>query len=187
MERQSPRVRYFKYLYSIVNKGDYHTVPYIHLFQYMYDTPFTYTIENDQARFNDAMDFRNRFIAKYKYTGEDALNVGNPTGYVGVPSVLEVLIALCVRIENSIMKNDDLGDRTPEFFWNIMSNLGIAHLNDSLFDSSVVEAAMERLVNRTYEPDGVNGPFYLREPREDLRRVDLWYQCMWYLSENYED
>lgn len=187
MGKQSPRVKYFKYLYSIVNKGEYKTVPYIHLFQYMYDTPFSYTIWKDESRAEDAMDMRNRFIEKYHISEEDAKIVGNPAGYINTVSVLEVLIAMCVRVETRIMRNEDLGDRTSEFFWNIMSSLGIAHLNDELFDSSVVEAAMDRFINRTYEPNGVNGPFYIENPRDDLRKVDLWYQFMWYLAENYTE
>lgn len=187
MAKQSPRVKYFKYLYSIVNKGKYKTVPYIHLLQYMYDTPFKYNIWKDESRADDAMAMRNKFIEKHKFTEAEASLVGNPTGYINTPSVLEVLIAMCVRVETRIMRNEKYGDRTPEFFWSIMQSLGIAHMNDELFDSAVVEAAMDRLINRTYEPDGVNGPFYLEKPREDLRKVDLWYQCMWYLAENYEE
>lgn len=178
------KYRYQNYLFSKVTNGT--TAPYIHLLQYMYDTPFTYTVWKDESRAVDALDFRAKYV-EWRHLSELEASELGPAEDKSAPSVLEVLVAMCVRVETRIMRNEEKGDRTAEFFWNIMSCLGIAHLNDNMFDSAEVEAAMQRLLNRTYEYNGVNGPFYIENPREDLRKVDLWYQFMWYLAENYDD
>jgi hypothetical protein len=41
-----------------------------------------------------------------------------------------------------------------------------------------------RLNRRLYTTSGYGGLFPLEEPKEDQRKVEIWYQMMAYLGEN---
>jgi hypothetical protein len=43
-------------------------------------------------------------------------------------------------------------------------------------------------MDREYNPDGSNGGlFVLKNPRADLRETEIWYQAMWYLTEQLKE
>jgi hypothetical protein len=47
-----------------------------------------------------------------------------------------------------------------------------------------VKSILERVKNRDYETDGHGGLFPLRNPPEDQRQVELWYQMGHWMAEN---
>ena len=99
-------------------------------------------------------------------------------------SVLEMMIALSLRCEEQIIDDPDVGDRTRKLFWSMINNLGLNRMDDESYDSFEVEDRLDIFMNREYKPDGTGGLFKLRKTRHDLRNVEIWYQMMWYLSEN---
>jgi hypothetical protein len=49
--------------------------------------------------------------------------------------------------------------------------------------SDLVMFTCQRVINRTYGPDGSGGLFPLHKPHIlDQRRVELWYQMQYYLE-----
>lgn len=183
---KKPKYQYFRWLCRQVTQGDYGKVSYKALLLGLHCTKFTWSKEvpKDRCRAMDALSMRNKFIERRHISPEDAAEIGDPYA----PSVLEVLVAMCVRVETSIMANDKYGDRTSQWFWIIMSNLGMAHMNDKLFDPDEMDEILDKFMERKYDGDGQNGgAFPLKNPREDLRTTDLWYQFMWYLAENYPE
>ena len=81
------------------------------------------------------------------------------------------------------MTNDEIGDRTPLWFWGMIGNLGLREMTDDIFDESVVDEITERFLTRDYSYNGRGGLFYVSKPRMDMRDVEIWYQMMWYLDE----
>lgn len=162
--------RYLKNIIALVY-DDRYGKSYKELFEYLYSTEFTWTIPMDRNRALDGIALRDKY--------------GYPEDPMDEPcSVLEMLIALAARIENQLMWNYDLGDRTSQWFWIMMTNLGLNKLDDEHFDISIAEQRVNIFLDRMYEYNGEGGAlFVLDKPVADMRAVEIWYQVNWYISE----
>ncbi len=173
--------RYFDWMYQLV-ADDRYFKSYRKLFSRLHDTEFTYTIPMDGNRAEDGIDLRYRFGRENAYPDAMVaclLDV-NPC------SILEMMIALSIRCEEHIMDNPEIGDRTREWFWEMLVNLGLGSMDDAQYDEAYVDEVLERFLNREYEANGKGGLFIVQNPRYaqyDLRTVDIWYQLNWYLSD----
>ena len=74
------------------------------------------------------------------------------------------------------------GNRTGQWFWGMIRNLGLSPMNDSNFDAEFVDDVIARFLNREYEPDGKGGLFTIKNCDHDLRTVEIWRQLSWYLG-----
>lgn len=144
----------------------------------LHNIEFRYSIPMDANREEDGIDLRYRFITE----------VGIPKNYQevcayldGPCSVLEMMIALAIRCEESIMDDPDIGDRTSEWFWLMMKNLGLDYMNDRKFDRDIAEEKISIFLDRRYKRNGEGGLFVVNG-RRDLRKVEIWYQMCWYLD-----
>lgn len=166
---------YFKWLCDIVcQKRFAKSISYDRLLQCLHDIDFRVVIKNDINRAKDGVDLRRRYFLT---TGLDA-NMGKYPC-----TVLEMMVALTIRCEESIMDNPDIGDRTSQWFWSMINTLGLSDMTDSRFDESVVREKIDIFLDREYEPDGQGGLFRLKHCRRDLRKVEIWYQLCWYLDQ----
>lgn len=167
---------YFEWLYNYVCKGRSHDkVSYKKLFELLHQTEFTFIIPNDVNRASDGVDLRYRFAS---YKGDRTL-----VDYIDGPcSVLEMMVALAIRCEETIMDNTGYGDRTGQWFWEMISNLGIGYMNDDVFCAEYVEEVIHDFLKRRYNPDGKGGLFYIRYCEDDLREFEIWTQLLWYLD-----
>lgn len=144
----------------------------------LHNIEFRYSIPMDANREEDGIDLRYRFITE----------VGIPKNYQevyayldGPCSVLEMMIALAIRCEESIMDDPDIGDRTSEWFWLMMKNLGLDYMSDRKFDRDLAEEKISIFLDRKYKRNGEGGLFVVNG-RRDLRKVEIWYQMCWYLD-----
>lgn len=144
----------------------------------LHNIEFRYSIPMDANREEDGIDLRYRFITE----------VGIPKNYQevyayldGPCSVLEMMIALAIRCEESIMDDPDIGDRTSEWFWLMMKNLGLDYMSDRKFDRDIAEEKISIFLDRKYKRNGEGGLFVING-RRDLRKVEIWYQMCWYLD-----
>lgn len=171
---------YFAWLCRVVCGDRYSKrISYKKLLAHLHDIEFTYLIRADRNRAEDGVDLRHRFTVVNGYEDSyhaimDALD--------GPCSVLEMMVALSIRCEETIMDDPDIGDRTGQWFWGMIVNLGLGAMNDSRFNSLLVDEAVSRFLNRDYEPDGRGGLFRIRNCDTDLRSVEIWYQLCWYLD-----
>ena len=167
---------YFDWLYNYVCKGRSHDkVSYTKLFECLHQIEFTYLIPKDANRAGDGIDLRYRFAMLKDDVGiVDILD--------GPCSVLEMMVALAIRCEETIMDNTGYGDRTGQWFWDMMNNLGIGMMNNDIFEAEIVEDIIHNFLNRCYEPDGKGGLFYIRGCEDDLRDIEIWVQLCWYLD-----
>lgn len=170
---------YFEWLFNLVcNNRFSKEISYRKLLINLHYTEFTYLIPRDKNRAEDGINLRHRFILMNGY--EDWYD--SVMEYLDGPcSVLEMMIALAIKCEE-IMDDPKVGDRTGQWFWGMIVNLGLGAMTDDLFDEENVDDKIRTFLNRDYEPDGTGGLFTNRYCGADLRGVEIWYQMCWYLD-----
>ena len=176
MHENNVTIDYFDWMYNLVCQNRYsENISFKKLFSYLNDTKFTYSIRMDLNRAKDGTELRRRYANEFK--------IANIYDRICGPcSVLEMMIALAIRCEETIMDDENFGDRTDQWFWDMMKNLGLGHMDDDEFDEEYVSDVITRFLNRDYEPDGRGGLFFVRNCDIDLRDVEIWIQMLWYLD-----
>lgn len=166
----SRSTRYFKSICQLV-WDDRFGKSYRKMFEYLYSRDFEWSVMMDRNRALDGIDLRDKYGCSNDLLDEPC-------------SVLEMLIALAARMENQIMSNFDEGDRTGQWFWLMINNLGLTRLDDDNFNEEIAGYFIDRFLNREYESDGSGGGlFVLDHPYQDLRDVEIWIQANWFLGE----
>lgn len=170
---------YFEWLCHFVCDDRYNKkTTYHELMSRLFEIEFEYILPMDGNRAEDGTDLRYRFGYEHDYPGAlivDALDI-RPC------SVLEMMVALSIRCEEHIMSDDEVGDRTGQWFWNMIVSLGLGRMTDRNFDVRYVDDVIERFMQRQYDRDGKGGLFTVEGCHKDLRSVDIWYQMCWYLD-----
>lgn len=98
-------------------------------------------------------------------------------------SVLEVMLALCIRCETQIMSEPDLGNRVPVWFMSMLESMGLDGMDEAHYDEKTVRRAVDRMLKRNYNSDGKGSLFYCRNSPRDMRGMEIWYQAMQYFNE----
>lgn len=167
---------YFEYLCGLVDSGRFsRQVSYRKLLMHLHNIEFTWFVPHDDNRADDGIQLRRDFALD-----KDDIRL---IRYIGGPcSVLEMMVALAVRCEGTIMDDALMGNRTGQWFWGMIKNLGLNSMRDSNFDRDYVDEVIARLLNRDYEPDGRGGLFTVKHCAHDMRTVEIWCQLSWYLG-----
>ena len=172
--------RYFEWLYELVCGSDnYNRLTYRKLLIFLYNTEFTYIHGLDANRAEDGVDFRYRFGYEKGYSW----NIIKRHFSDDPCNVLEMMVALAFKAEEQIMDDDTYGDRTGQWFWNMIVNLGLGNMNDVDFDEGYVRRVVYRFLDREYESNGKGGLFTIENCPNDLRDMEIWAQFMWYLDD----
>lgn len=173
---------YFRWLCGfVVGKPFSKSSSYRKLLRYLFTVEFTYTIGMDGNRAEDGTDLRYRFAdeSDYVYPVIAAYLDDYPC------TVLEMMIALSIRCEEHIMEDPDIGDRTGQWFWNMIVSLGLGGMTDPKFDEEKADQIMATFLNREYARDGKGSLFTVSNSRVDMRTTEIWYQMHLYLEANY--
>lgn len=155
---------YLPWLTSQVhNDGSYND-----LFDQMHQKEFVWFVSNDDNRLEDALDVRNEYFGSGR----------GPHLDVGI-SVLEVLIGLSRRMAFIA------GGEAQHWAWQLLENLGLTRYRDPVgpIKYERIDAILEDLIWRNYEPDGRGGFFPLNDPDTDQTKIELWYQMNAYINE----
>ena len=172
---------YFDCLCSFVldRKKEHNGMKYTKLLSYLHSRDFNYILEMDSNRAEDGVDLRYRFGREMNYDNRII------TAYLDDRScsVLEMMVALVVRCEDHIMTNPEIGDRTSEWFWGMVENMGLERMSDGYFFEERAESTIDRLIDRDYGINGEGGLFTIENTGRDIRTIDIWYQMCWYLRE----
>lgn len=176
MKKEEVIAQYFDWLYEIVCDKRYSKeISYRKLLSYLHNTEFKYVMRKDKSRASDGVNLRYRF--------ELACDCMPIEKYLDKPcSVLEMMIALSIRCEENIMDDPQIGNRTRQWFWGMITNLGFGNMTDDRFDRKVVDIIMEKFLTREYSPNGRGGLFTIRNCSEDMRKVEIWTQMLYYLD-----
>lgn len=180
MTRNELNNRYFEWMYKLVLNERYSKHrSYRKLISYLNDISFRVLVSMDENRSEDGINLRYRFGYEEGYSEPTIANLidDHPC------SVLEMMIALSMRFEEETMFNPDAGNRLGQWFWDMIINLGLVGMDDNRFDRHLVEAVINRMLDRDYEPNGKGGLFIVNNRNRDLRTVEIWYQACWYFDE----
>ena len=152
------------------------------LMEYLHSVPFYSTVQIplDRNRGADGKDLRLRFVET-----TDEYNYNHAYLYLMDydASMLEVMVALAIRCEENIMHDSDVGDRSYEWFYGMLMSSGLDACCDDNFDEDTAQEIVTRILERKYSKNGKGGLFTLSNPPKDLRKVEIWYQLLWYLDE----
>lgn len=164
---------YVEWMYDCI--GDYQTKSYKRLFLELNTIQYRYINAKDKNREGDA------FALRCKYCRENNVDM-----WVVPCTVLEMLVALALRCEEQIMSDPAYGNRTGQWFYTMIGNLGLATLCDDREwtnkERLEVYTAVNRFMNNEYAANGKGGLFYIPRTPYDLRQVEIWYQMCWYLD-----
>lgn len=169
---------YFEWLYSFVDNRRFHRdISYRRLMIFLYNEPFRWTIPRDENRAIDGDNLKKRY----------AIEMGFDSGYFtddlnNYCSVLEVIIALALRMEETIMDDPRIGNRTSQWVWEMIGSLGLSDMTDERFNEHHVYNIVRNFLNRNYYPDGRGSLFHIPNCQYDLRGTEIWIQMLWYLD-----
>lgn len=168
---------YFEWLFDLVGGNRCPGLSYRKLLMHLHSVEFRYYVPNDDNRAGDGIELRYRFHLHHDLYFDPDHELRGPC------SVLEMMVALALRCEETIMTNPDYGDRTSQWFWKMIKNLNLDKMIDDRYNRRYVDEVVGRFLNREYEPDGRGGLFTVKHCKYDLRDVEIWTQMMWFLNE----
>lgn len=178
--RNDIEYEYFEWLMDLSESLSPSQVSYRKLFEYLYSREFYSDVGNDDNRIEDGKNLRLRFAES-----NDSWTYRDIYLYLyNYPcSVLEMMVALAFRCEENIMGDYDIGDRTGVWFMTMLKSLHLNKMVDSSYNENHVAEIIDIFLNHEYEPNGDGGLFTLKNPPQDMRTAEIWYQLCWYLNE----
>ena len=131
----------------------------------------------DESRIEDVLSMREKFTNdsdfEPMFDARFLLRVG-----LSDVSIFEIMVALADRMVYNCSDSIDRSEAFLIMFKNLFSGI----------DENDVEKLLERVkkfLNREYDKDGTFGLFPLKNPKKDQRKVEIWYQMMAYIIENF--
>lgn len=171
---------YFDWLINLVGIKSYaDSVSYKKLLAHLHSVEFRYSISMDSNRASDGINMRWNYVCESRYSKDEYDDILNALD--GPCSVLEMMVALADRCEKTIMDDPQYGNRTSQWFWKMIVNLGLGDMYDGRFDVYRADYVINRFLDRDYEPNGKGGLFTV-DCGKDLRTVEIWHQLCWYLD-----
>ncbi|MCB7553058.1 hypothetical protein LI033_00775 [bacterium TM223] len=167
---------YFEWLFKIVTNDK--SRRYRELCEFLFSKDFYYTNEYDANRVGDGLNLRERFIDEHRMSIMDMQAL---RGFKC--SVLEMMIGLVLRCDETIMRDASHGDRTSLWFYKMICSLHLDMMDDEHFDEDYCNVAIERMLNRQYLSNGDGGLFTVRKQNVDMRKEEYWYQAMIFFNE----
>jgi hypothetical protein len=170
---------YFEWLVAQTEDPEVSDPRYTHwsLLRQLHQKEFVWLIANDDNRVEDGRELRYEF----SYDTKRRLT---PEWHSFPVSVLEMIIALSKRL------TFQADGEVRTWFWHLMANLGLDHISDDRYNAKpttikVIDQTLETLIWRNYDYSGDGGLFPLSDPKEDQRRVEIWYQMNAYIISTY--
>lgn len=179
MDAQELRECYFEWLTSKVFRFSNEVNEYSYLLTILNEIEFTYTIEKDANRYADGLELKKTFCLEVGINKKYADLLGNQC------SILEMMVALAIRCEVTIMSDPSCGDRTWLWFNTMLRSMNLDSQTNFVFDKNYVEDHIRIMLNRSYDEYGNGALFTVNKPLFDMRNIEIWAQMNWYLAENY--
>lgn len=157
--------RYFHWLLKFIGNGFCRKNSYFELLKYLFNTEYYWSVPMDENRASDGVELRHRFVVE--------CNEDQEASYVylsGPPRVLEVLVALSIKMEYIARGSIELS-KSGQWFWGMIKNLDIFDCYDGNFDEEKVECFLERWMDFDSEIGIFPNP-----------EGELWTQAMDFLS-----
>ena len=147
------------------------------LCEQLFNTQFVWRVDFDGNRAVDGTSLRDDFCDEVGSWGE--------TRFIFEPcSVLEMLIALCIRLAFETDEGTH-EDGVTLWFWILMENLELDGFTDDDYDSRKVARIVFKFLHRNYYSSGKGGLFPLTHTTTDQLETEVWYQMASYLNDPY--
>ncbi len=148
---------------------------YYNIMKMLYTKEFVWIILKDENRAAEGLELRREFLEDRGFTPDPSfLELGC--------DMLELFVGLARRFE--YLWDAPISDR----FWFLMGSLGLEAFNDSVsIPEELVLDRLDRFMWRQYDYDGTGGLFPLKNPQQDQRNVELWFQMNYWSMENIGD
>ena len=172
--------RYFKYLLAKIPYKAVNVEDYSNLLTFLFTHEFVWCkqTETDANRADDGIRLRLLYFQDEKRI--------SAKGDMRLPcNVLEMMVALSIRIDSDIMGEAGEKANAGKWFWEMIANLGLADMTNSMYDEGKVISIIKTWLGRAYKRNGSGGAFPLKRTRVDQRKVPIWDQMGEYLVENY--
>ena len=166
---------YFNWIEKLISDDNVEASDYRKLLLFLNDIPFSYIIPMDDNRIADGIDLR------YRFGYDTERPYAQIATYLDIrpASVLEVMVALSLRIEEQFIDGDDVG----KWFWIMIGNLGLAEYKDLYFNKAKVDRIVKQFIERDYDKSGRGGLFITNNDNTDMRNMEIWDQMHLYLNE----
>lgn len=172
---------YYEYLKNIASDNDSKLArSYDKLLNQLMITEFKVdpNLPMDENRLMAGIELRSRFAENYGY------NMNDIRESLNFPcSILEMMVALSIFIEENVMDNPIYGNRTAQWFWSMVSSLGLGGQDNKNIDLNYVNTVLNTFLDRKYSYNGKGGLFTLEHPDCDMRTIEIWWQATRYLDE----
>ncbi len=171
---------YFNWMCQIVLGDQQYSrnLSYDRLMRHLNSRPFVWVIPMDENRAINGVGLRYHFGDERGYNRNTIDSMFSREEC----TILEMMVALSISCEEKIMSDSTVGDRTGQWFWNMVVSLGLGAMSDARYDETLVDAILTRFLDRNYDANGRGGLFTIEDCPYDMRGVDIWYQMMWYLN-----
>ena len=173
------QVCYYEWLTNKVFRFTHEVNAYSKLLNTLYEFEYTYCLDHDSNRYNDGLELKKTFCWEVGLDPVNVKSLGNKC------SILEMMVALAVRCEVSIMSDPDFGDRTWLWFKSMLESMRLNGQTDDIFDRTYVEQRLEIMLSRSYDEYGDGALFKVDNPAFDMKNAEVWTQLNWFLSEKY--
>lgn len=180
---------YFDYLKDVIcyPGKDFDGILQIMFKEIFYLNPSDETFLMDMNRIEDALALREEY-EMHGYQGDpEYLVTLLPKTEEGTCTVLELLAALARRIENDYLYDPAKGNRTWQWFYLMLYNMGLTedYFKDPLdpHDIYCVQRHIYRIIDKTYNDDGTDGGLF-PIPGKEVKSLELWDQMRLFLREN---
>jgi hypothetical protein len=169
--------KYFNFLCNLVSRDSGDTNEHGLLLRQLHRMEYYSLIPNDDNRGEDGKQLRETFLDEVGPTWAPSLSQGPCT-------VFEMMIGVAHRLH--LETEQSRWERpTADWFWILIDNLGLTSCTDANFDIDCVYSRVTDMLDRHYQADGDGGLFPLTDANRDQRKVEIWYQMMAYILENY--
>lgn len=166
---------YFSWIEKLISNDEMKASDYGKLISFLNDIQFDYLIPMDDNRIADGIDLR------YRFGYDTEIPYAQIATYLDIrpASVLEVMVALSLRIEEQFIDGDDVGN----WFWIMIANLGLDEYKDLYFNKAEVDRIVKKFLKRDYEKNGRGSLFITNDRNKDMRQIEIWDQMHLYLNE----
>lgn len=175
--------KYSDWLYELAlgeTSRRYRHCSYHRLLMFLMNESFIPTMENDEHRRLDGLDLRYQFADMFDIPYEKIDDTFRRTEC----SMLEMMLALAIKMEQQIFDDASYGDRTGQWFWDMVVSLGLSGMNDQQFNEKKALEVLDRFDRREFSYSGEGSLFSLKNPTQDMRELEIWYQMQLWVREN---
>lgn len=158
----------------------------------LHNTQYKVLTHMDENRVEDGRHLRERFML-LNSSFVDYSVLDKPGA-----SMLEVLVALVQKFDTQVMMTEESGDRSKQWFWEMMRNANLDIFVDAGFTeidnnaNEICDSIITFLNNRMYDDDGIGSFFPLKKAKKGQKKGqkgqktrEIWLQMHAYFLENH--